>query len=81
MNDVIISSMTALEISEALTQKNQSVDRVLFLLDALQKTVEETSPGDSLRELVLRALLSRTRDDSERVLVKVARVMLTVTLW
>nr|XP_032527300.1 armadillo repeat-containing protein 2 isoform X4 [Danaus plexippus plexippus] len=71
-------NMTALEISEALTQKNQSVDRVLFLLDALQKTVEETSPGDSLRELVLRALLSRTRDDSERVLVKVARVMLTM---
>ncbi|CAG9559373.1 unnamed protein product [Danaus chrysippus] len=71
-------NMTALELSEALSQKNQGVDRVLGLLDSLQKTVEQTSPGDSLRELVLRALISRARDNDERVLVKVARLLLTM---
>ncbi|CAG9791339.1 unnamed protein product [Diatraea saccharalis] len=67
-----------LEISEVLSERNQPVERTVTLLEALQKLLEKSSPASSLRELVLRSLYTHIDCDDERVLVAIARAMLTM---
>ncbi|KAG6465632.1 hypothetical protein O3G_MSEX015280 [Manduca sexta] len=71
-------NMTILELSEALSQRTSDVNRTISLLEILQSILEKNTPGNSLRELVLRALYTHVDSEDERVLVAIARVMLTM---
>lgn len=70
--------MTILEIAEALTQTTRDVERTILLMEALTTAVEKHCPTGSLRDLVLRALYTHIDSEDERVLVGIARNMLTV---
>lgn len=72
------NNMTLLELAEALSQKNQNVEQILNIMQYLQNIILKTSPTKSLRELVLRALYTHVDSDDERVLVAIARAMLTM---
>ncbi|XP_037302592.1 armadillo repeat-containing protein 2-like [Manduca sexta] len=71
-------NMTVLELSEALSQRTIDVNRTVSLLEILQSILEKNTPGNSLRELVLRALYTHVDSEDERVLVAIARAMLTM---
>ena len=73
--------MTLLELAEALSQKNLNVEHILNIMQCLQNIVLKTSPTKSLKELVLRALYTHVDSDDERVLVAIARAMLTVSIY
>ncbi|XP_045770278.1 armadillo repeat-containing protein 2 [Maniola jurtina] len=72
------NNMSVLELAEALSQKTRDVDRIIQLLAALQNIIVKTSPANSLRELVLRSLYTHIDCEDERVLVAIARAMLTM---
>ncbi|KAJ0172985.1 hypothetical protein K1T71_011161 [Dendrolimus kikuchii] len=67
--------MTILEISEALTQRKKDLDRTLLLLEALLRLLDRSTPANSLKELVLRALYTHIDCEDERILVAIARAM------
>uniref|UniRef100_A0A2A4K8V7 Armadillo repeat-containing protein 2 n=1 Tax=Heliothis virescens TaxID=7102 RepID=A0A2A4K8V7_HELVI len=71
-------NMTILELTEALSQRPRDVERTLQLLEAVIQAVSVATPGASLRELLLRSLYMHADSDNERVLVAVARAMLTM---
>ncbi|XP_050666554.1 armadillo repeat-containing protein 2 [Leptidea sinapis] len=73
-----LHSMNLLEISEALSQRCRSVDRTRMLLDELLNRVVTSPPAGSLRELVLRSVYTHVDSDDNRILVTIARVMLTM---
>lgn len=70
--------MSVLELAEALIESRRDVTRTLQLLESLQKNLQQSVPSTSLRELVLRALYTHVDCSDERVLVAIARAMLTV---
>lgn len=70
--------MTILELSEALAQRSRDPHRTLELLDAVIRSVKASPPAGSLRDMLLRALYTNADSEDERVLVGVARAMLTV---
>lgn len=70
--------MTVLELSEALSQRSRDPHRTVELLDAVIHTVKASPPGGNLRDMLLRALYTNADSEDERVLVGVARAMLTV---
>ncbi|XP_052739107.1 armadillo repeat-containing protein 2 [Bicyclus anynana] len=72
------SNMSVLELAEALSQKTRDTDRIVQLLEALQNIIVRTSPANSLRDLVLRSLYTHIDCEDERVLVAIARAMLTM---
>ncbi|CAH0402830.1 unnamed protein product [Chilo suppressalis] len=71
-------STSILELSEVLSERKQPVERTVLLLEALQKVLEKSTPASSLRDLVLRSLYAHIDCDDERVLVAIARAMLTM---
>ncbi|XP_063896380.1 armadillo repeat-containing protein 2 [Helicoverpa armigera] len=71
-------NMTVLELTEALSQRSRDVERTLQLLEAVIQAVSVATPGASLRELLLRSLYTHADSDDERLLVAVARAMLTM---
>lgn len=71
--------MSVLELAEALSQKTQDVERTVHLMEALQNIIVKTLPANSLRELVLRSLYTHIDCEDERVLVAIAKAMLTVS--
>ncbi|XP_047033271.1 armadillo repeat-containing protein 2 [Helicoverpa zea] len=71
-------NMTVLELTEALSQRSRDVERTLQLLEAVIQAVSVATPGTSLRELLLRSLYTHADSDDERLLVAVARAMLTM---
>ncbi|KAJ8711393.1 hypothetical protein PYW07_008635 [Mythimna separata] len=73
-----LEHMTTLELSEALSQRSRDTQRTLLLLDAVIVTVQTSPPSGSLREMLLRSLYAHADSDDERVLVAVARAMLTM---
>lgn len=75
-----ISSMSILELAEALSNRSRDTDETFYLMEALQNLLESNQPSSSLRELVLRALYMHIDSEDERVLVAIARSMLTVRL-
>lgn len=70
--------MTILELSDALSHRSRDTQRTLQLLEAVIRIVHNSPPGGSLRDLLLRSLYTHADCDDERVLVAVARAMLTV---
>lgn len=73
--------MTLLELAETLSQRTRDVEHILHIMQCIQNIVEKISPTKSLRELVLRALYTYIDSDDERVLVAIARAMLTVSVF
>ncbi|CAH0595433.1 unnamed protein product [Chrysodeixis includens] len=73
-------TMTILELSEALSQRSREPLRTLELLEATIRAVKASPPGGSLRDLLLRALYTNADSEDERVLVGVARAMLTLRI-
>lgn len=74
-----VYSMTTLELAEALTtQSSHDVEKTLLLLEPLQKILEKATPSNNLRELVIRSLYVHIDNEDERILVAIARAMLTV---
>ncbi|XP_041972037.1 armadillo repeat-containing protein 2 isoform X2 [Aricia agestis] len=71
-------NMNILEITEELSRKSRDVDHILHIMEILQKLLDKTPPASSLRDLVLRALYTHIDCDDERVLVAIARSMLTM---
>ncbi|CAH2051852.1 unnamed protein product, partial [Iphiclides podalirius] len=72
-------SMTTLELAEALaTQRSNDPEKVLLLMEPLQSVLERTLPSTNLRELVLRSFYVHIDSADERVLVAIARAMLTM---
>ncbi|XP_026333146.1 armadillo repeat-containing protein 2 [Hyposmocoma kahamanoa] len=71
-------NMSILELAEALSHRSRDTDETFYLLEALQNLLESSQPTSSLRELVLRALYMHVDSDDERVLVAIARSMLTI---
>ncbi|CAH0713960.1 unnamed protein product, partial [Brenthis ino] len=70
--------MTVLELAEALSQRNRDFEQILQLMQYLQNHIIKTSPTKSLRELVLRSLYTHIDSNDERILVAIARAMLTM---
>ncbi|KAF9795736.1 hypothetical protein SFRURICE_018864 [Spodoptera frugiperda] len=73
-----MENMTLLELSEALSQRCRDPHRTLQLLEAVVANLQATTPGGSLRELLTRALYMHIDSDDERILVAVARAMLSM---
>lgn len=48
-------------------------------MEAMQNVLEKSPPANSLRELVLRSLYMHIDAEDERILVAIARAMLTVS--
>ncbi|XP_013144370.1 PREDICTED: armadillo repeat-containing protein 2 isoform X2 [Papilio polytes] len=72
-------SMTTLELAEALTtQSSHDVEKTLLLLEPLQNILEKSTPSNNLRELVIRSLYVHIDNEDERILVAIARAMLTM---
>ncbi|XP_046964092.1 armadillo repeat-containing protein 2 [Vanessa cardui] len=71
-------NMTVLELAEALSSKSRNSEHVLTLMQALQGNIAKHPPGNSLRELVLHSLYKHIDSDDERILVAIARAMLTM---
>ncbi|XP_052752029.1 armadillo repeat-containing protein 2 [Galleria mellonella] len=71
-------SLTVLELAEALSERTRDVDHILQLMEALQNNVQKNIPANSLRDMVLRSLYTHIDSDDERVLVAIARAMLTM---
>ncbi|XP_026488579.2 armadillo repeat-containing protein 2 [Vanessa tameamea] len=71
-------NMTVLELAEALSSKSRNSEHILVLMQALQSNIAKHSPGNSLRELVLHSLYKHIDGEDERVLVAIARAMLTM---
>ncbi|XP_068623866.1 armadillo repeat-containing protein 2 [Battus philenor] len=73
------TNLSTLELAEALTsQRSHDVERTLLLMEALQNILEKTTPSSNLRELVLRSLYVHIDNEDERILVAIARAMLTM---
>lgn len=70
--------MSILELAEALSHRSRDTDETFYLMEALLNLLESSQPTSSLRELVLRALYMHIDSEDERVLVAIARSMLTV---
>lgn len=70
--------MTVLELAETLAQRSRDVERTVQLMETLQNILEKTTPANSLRDLVLRSFYMHIDSEDERVLVAIARAMLTV---
>ncbi|GBP41516.1 Armadillo repeat-containing protein 2 [Eumeta japonica] len=75
---VVCARMTTLELAEALLSRDNETERVLSLLEALQRLLERATPTARLRELVMRALYAHVDSHSESVLAAIARAMLTM---
>ncbi|KAG7303640.1 hypothetical protein JYU34_012171, partial [Plutella xylostella] len=73
-----VESLSILELSEVLTQKSRDTERTLLLMGALQAALETARPSGSLREFTLRSLYTHIDSVDERVLVAIARAMLTL---
>ncbi|XP_063541220.1 armadillo repeat-containing protein 2 [Cydia strobilella] len=73
-----VENMTVLELAEALSQRSRDVERTVLLMEALQNCLEKSMPATSLRDMVLRAFYTHIDSDDERVLVAIARAMLTM---
>ncbi|XP_045539183.1 armadillo repeat-containing protein 2 [Papilio machaon] len=72
-------SMTTLELAEALAaQSSHDVEKTLQLLEPLQNILEKSTPSNNLRELVIRSLYVHIDNEDERILVAIARAMLTM---
>ncbi|XP_059052381.1 armadillo repeat-containing protein 2 [Achroia grisella] len=71
-------SLTVLELAEVLSERTRDVDRILQLMDALQNNIQRNIPSSTLRDMVLRSLYTHIDSDDERVLVAIARAMLTM---
>ncbi|XP_063628910.1 armadillo repeat-containing protein 2 [Cydia splendana] len=71
-------NMTVLELAEALSQRSRDVERTVQLMEALQNCLEKSMPATSLRDMVLRSFYTHIDSDDERVLVAIARAMLTM---
>lgn len=71
--------MTVLELCDALSQRNRDVERTILLMDTLQTRLESSTPASSLRDLVVRSLYAHIDTEDERVLVAIARALLTVS--
>ncbi|CAG5024512.1 unnamed protein product [Parnassius apollo] len=72
-------SMTILELAEALaSQRASDTERILVLMEQLQNMLEKTTPSNNLRELLLRCLYVHIDSEEERVLVAIARALLTM---
>lgn len=74
-------SMSLLELAEALSQRIRDSDHTVLLMEVLQNVLERNCPASSLRDLALRSLYTHIDSDDERVLVAIARAMLTVSLY
>ncbi|XP_073948794.1 uncharacterized protein [Choristoneura fumiferana] len=72
-----MDSMTVLELAETLAQRSRDVERTVQLMETLQNILEKTTPANSLRDLVLRSFYMHIDSEDERVLVAIARAMLT----
>ncbi|KAL0818163.1 hypothetical protein ABMA28_008680 [Loxostege sticticalis] len=73
-----LDSASVLELAEALSERTQSVERTVLLMEAMQNVLEKSPPANSLRELVLRSLYMHIDAEDERILVAIARAMLTM---
>ncbi|XP_022831867.1 armadillo repeat-containing protein 2 [Spodoptera litura] len=73
-----LENMTLLELSEALSQRCRDSHRTLQLLEAVVANLQATTPGGSLRELLMRSLYMHIDSEDERILVAVARAMLSM---
>ncbi|XP_049879021.1 armadillo repeat-containing protein 2 [Pectinophora gossypiella] len=71
-------NMSVLELAEALSQRTRDSDRTVYLMEALQSVLVKSSPANSLRDMVLRALYMHIDSEDERVLVAIARALLTM---
>ncbi|KAI5635689.1 armadillo repeat-containing protein 2 isoform X1 [Phthorimaea operculella] len=71
-------NMSILELAEALSHKPRDVDNTVYLMEALQVALQRNQPTASLREMVLRSLYMHIDSQDERVLVAIARAMLTL---
>ncbi|CAH1641245.1 unnamed protein product [Spodoptera littoralis] len=73
-----LENLTLLELSEALSQRCRDSHRTLQLLEAVVANLQATTPGGSLRELLMRSLYMHIDSEDERILVAVARAMLSM---
>ncbi|XP_028177551.1 armadillo repeat-containing protein 2-like isoform X2 [Ostrinia furnacalis] len=73
-----LESASVLELAEALSERTQPVERTVLIMEALQNVLEKSPPAGSLRELVLRSLYMHIDAEDERILVAIARAMLTM---
>ncbi|XP_063368797.1 armadillo repeat-containing protein 2 [Cydia amplana] len=73
-----LENMTVLELAEALSQRSRDVERTVLLMEALQNCLEKSMPATSLRDMALRSFYTHIDSDDERVLVAIARAMLTM---
>ncbi|XP_045454247.1 armadillo repeat-containing protein 2 [Melitaea cinxia] len=71
-------NMTVLELAEYLSSETSNSEQTLLLIQALQRNIVKTLPANSLRELVLRSLYTHVDSDDDRILVAIARAMLTM---
>ncbi|KAM3963940.1 armadillo repeat-containing protein 2 [Aphomia sociella] len=71
-------SLSILELAEALSERSRNVDRTLQLMESLQNNIQKNIPASSLRDMVLRSLYTHIDSNDERVLVAIARAMLTM---